>query len=107
MQTRRAHLLEVFVMDIEVIERRARCARALEGKVALVTGSTSGIGLGVARALAESGTRIVLNGFATADAIAAEIAGIGNDFRVNAIHLSADMAKVSEIAALMEQALDA
>src|ERR1700750_3441539 len=94
-------------MNIEVMERPPTIARGLDGKVALVTGSTSGIGLGVARALAESGARIVLNGFGTPDAIAAEIAGIGNDFRVNAIHLSADMAKVSEIAALMEQALDA
>ena len=93
-------------MNIEVMERHARSARALDGKVALVTGSTSGIGLGVARALAESGARIVLNGFGTPDAIAAEIAGIENDFGVSAIHLSADMAKPGEIAVLMEKALD-
>ena len=93
-------------MNIEVMERPAPFARALEGKVALVTGSTSGIGLGVARALAESGARIVLNGFGTPDAVAAEVAGIESDFAVSAIHLGADMAKPGEIAALMEKALD-
>ena len=46
------------------MERHAPSARGLDGKVALVTGSTSGIGLGVARALAHSGARVVLNGFA-------------------------------------------
>ena len=93
-------------MNIEVMERHARSARALDGKVTLVTGSTSGIGLGVARALAKSGARVVLNGFGTPDAIAAEIAGIENDFSVGAIHLGADMAKPDEIAVLMEKALD-
>ena len=93
-------------MNIEIMERHARSARALDGKVTLVTGSTSGIGLGVARALAKSGARVVLNGFGTPDAIAAEIAGIENDFSVGAIHLGADMAKPGEIAVLMEKALD-
>ena len=93
-------------MNIEVMERPAPSARALDGKVALVTGSTSGIGLGVARALAESGARIALNGFGTPDAIAAEVAGIERDFGVSTIHLGADMSKPGEIAALMEKALD-
>ena len=94
-------------MNIEVMERPAPSARALDGKVALVTGSTSGIGLGVARALAESGARIALNGFGTPDVVAAEVAAIETDFGVSAIHLDADMAKPGEIAALMEKALDA
>jgi 3-hydroxybutyrate dehydrogenase len=94
-------------MNIEVMERHSASVRALENKVALITGSTSGIGLGVARALAESGARIVLNGFGTPEAVAAEVAAIQSDFGVVAIHLGADMAKPAEIAALMEKALGA
>jgi 3-hydroxybutyrate dehydrogenase len=94
-------------MNIEVMERHSPSARALDGKAALVTGSTSGIGLGVARALAESGARIVLNGFGTPEAVAAEVAAIESDFGVATIHFGADMAKPGEIAALMEKALDA
>jgi 3-hydroxybutyrate dehydrogenase len=94
-------------MNIEVTERHARSARALDGKVALVTGSTSGIGLGVARALAGSGSRIVLNGFGAPEAVAAAVAGIENDFSVDAVHLGADMSKPGDIAGLIDKALDA
>ena len=94
-------------MNIEVMERHAPSARTLRGKVALVTGSTSGIGLGVARALAHSGASVVLNGFAASEAVAAEVAAIENDFGVPAIHHSADMAKPGEIADLMGKTLDA
>jgi 3-hydroxybutyrate dehydrogenase len=44
--------------------------RALAGKVSLVTGSTSGIGLGIARALAAAGSEIVLNGFGKSEEVA-------------------------------------
>ena len=50
--------------------RRTPGAQPLAGKVALVTGSTSGIGLGIARALAAAGAAVVLNGFGIADEIA-------------------------------------
>jgi len=50
-------------MNIEVMPRSGETFRSLNGKVALVTGSTSGIGLGVGRALAAAGAEIVLNGF--------------------------------------------
>jgi 3-hydroxybutyrate dehydrogenase len=94
-------------MNIEVTERHAPSSRALDGKVALVTGSTSGIGLGIARALAESGACIVLNGFGMPDTVSGLVAGIENDFGVSAMHLGADMAKPGEVAALMEKALNA
>jgi len=59
----------------------------LKGKTALVTGSTSGIGLGVAKALAAQGANIVLNGRRDAQALTAEVAALG----VEVAHHSADM----------------
>ena len=49
----------------------------LQGKTALVTGSTSGIGLGIAKALAKQGANIVLNGFGDTQGPQAEIAALG------------------------------
>jgi 3-hydroxybutyrate dehydrogenase len=75
----------------------------LEGKVAIVTGSTSGIGLGVARALAEKGAAIMLNGFGDAAAIDAaqkELRARG----VNVAYSSADMSKPAEIVGMVEAA---
>ena len=54
----------------------------LKGKTALVTGSTSGIGLGIAKALAQQGANIVLNGFGDAEGPKAEIAGAGREGRL-------------------------
>jgi len=70
----------------------------LKGKSALVTGSTSGIGLAIARALAEQGANITINGFGDKDAIEKERAGIEKDFGVKAIYSAADMSKGGEIA---------
>jgi 3-hydroxybutyrate dehydrogenase len=92
-------------MNIEVMKRADTTSYALGGKVALVTGSTSGIGLGVARALAEAGAQIAINGFGRPDDIAATRDEIESDFGVRAVHLGADMSKPSEIARLMEQVL--
>ena len=76
----------------------------LKDKVALVTGSTSGIGLAIARAYAQDGASVVINGFGDRDAIEAERAGIERDFGVRAIYSGADMSKGDEIAAMVAMA---
>jgi 3-hydroxybutyrate dehydrogenase len=72
----------------------------LKGKTALVTGSTSGIGLGIAKALARQGANIVLNGFGDTQGPRAEIAALG----VKVGYHGADMSKPSEIEAMMAYA---
>jgi 3-hydroxybutyrate dehydrogenase len=76
----------------------------LKGKSALVTGSTSGIGLGYARALAAEGVNITINGFGDAAAIEKERAGIEADFGVKAVYSPADMTKPAEIADMIKTA---
>ena len=76
----------------------------LTNRAALVTGSTSGIGLAVARALAAQGAAVVLNGFGDTDAIEALRAGIEAEFGVRCWHSPADMAKPDEIAAMVSEA---
>jgi 3-hydroxybutyrate dehydrogenase len=75
--------------------------RPLTGKVSLVTGSTSGIGLGIARALAQAGSTVVLNGLGTAS----EIEGIGQqisgEFGVEVGYSAADMTKPEAIAEMI------
>ncbi len=69
----------------------------LKGKTALVTGSTSGIGLGVALALARQGANIVLNGFGDVEGPRAQVAALG----VQVGYHGADMSKPAEIEAMM------
>jgi 3-hydroxybutyrate dehydrogenase len=76
----------------------------LKGKNALVTGSTSGIGLGYARALAEQGANVTINGFGDAAAIEKERSGIEKDFGVRAVYSPADMTKPAEIADMVHAA---
>jgi 3-hydroxybutyrate dehydrogenase len=70
----------------------------LKGKTALVTGSTSGIGLAYARALAAEGTNVTINGFGDAAAIEKERTSIEKDFGVKATYSPADMTKPDQIA---------
>jgi 3-hydroxybutyrate dehydrogenase len=76
----------------------------LNGKTAVVTGSTSGIGLAIARALAQAGANVALNGFGDAAEIEKLRAGIEKDRKVKAIYLAADMTKPAEIAAMIKTA---
>ncbi|WP_262266110.1 3-hydroxybutyrate dehydrogenase [Microvirga yunnanensis] len=69
----------------------------LRSKSAVVTGSTSGIGLAIARAFAEEGANVVINGFGDAGEIEKKRAGIESEFGVKAIYSAADMSKPQEI----------
>ena len=73
----------------------------LKGKVAVVTGSTSGIGLAYARAFAGAGANIVLNGMGAPADVEKERSAIESDFGVKAVYSPADMAKPNEIAELI------
>ncbi len=76
----------------------------LKGKTALITGSTSGIGLGIATALAREGANVVLNGFGDAAEIEAIRAGLAKDNKVAVTYSPADMTKPDEIAAMVADA---
>src|SRR5664279_3743862 len=80
---------------------------SLNGKVALVTGSTSGIGLGIARALAAAGADIVLNGFGDAAEIERLRSEIAASHGVKVSYNGADISKPAEIAAMVAQAAKA
>ena len=77
----------------------------LKNKTAIITGSTSGIGLGVAKGLAAEGVNIVLNGFSEADAIEKERSGI-ESMGVKCIYNSADMTKPAEITRMVEETVE-
>ncbi|PHV06265.1 3-hydroxybutyrate dehydrogenase [Janthinobacterium sp. BJB412] len=80
--------------------------KLLSGKTALVTGSTSGIGLGMARALAGSGANIVFNGFGDAAEIEQLQADVAKEFGVQTAYHNADMSKPAEIEAMIAFADD-
>jgi 3-hydroxybutyrate dehydrogenase len=76
----------------------------LKGKTALVTGSTSGIGLGIALCLAKAGANVILNGFGDASAAIAQVTAAGDGVRVG--HHPADVSDPQQIAAMIDYARD-
>ena len=83
----------------------AQKSQSLEGKVSLVTGSTSGIGLGIARALAAAGSAVVLNGFGRPEEIAETQARVASEFGVKVQYSPADMSKAAAIADMIDTTL--
>jgi 3-hydroxybutyrate dehydrogenase len=77
---------------------------SLRSKSALVTGSTSGIGLAIARALAKEGANLMINGFGEPGAIETERSGIEAEFGTKALYSPADMSKPDEIARMVKEA---
>ncbi|MHC9237473.1 3-hydroxybutyrate dehydrogenase [Pseudooceanicola sp. 502str34] len=77
---------------------------SLKGKTAIITGSNSGIGLGVARELAKAGADVVLNSFTDSDEDHKLAADLAAEFGVTARYIKADMSKAEECRALVEQA---
>ena len=77
---------------------------SLKNRNAVVTGSTSGIGLAYARALAKEGANICLNGFGKPEEIERDRAAIEREFKVEAIYSGADMTKPDEIAGMIATA---
>ena len=73
----------------------------IQGKVAIATGSTSGIGLGVARGLARAGASVVLNGLGDAGEIERLRASLANEFKVPVRYSSADMSKPEQISEMV------
>jgi 3-hydroxybutyrate dehydrogenase len=88
-------------MNVQVIPARFGSTQLLRGKVSLVTGSTSGIGLGIARALAEAGSTIVLNGLGTEAEVARVRASFESDFGVSATYSPADMRQPQAISGMV------
>jgi 3-hydroxybutyrate dehydrogenase len=78
--------------------------QSLKGKVAIVTGSTSGIGLGIARSLAEAGANIMLNGFGASSGLDVTRGEFEKNFRIKTAFSGADMSNPDEIAEMIEAA---
>ena len=91
-------------MDGVLVENfMASGTKSLSGKVALVTGCTSGIGLGIARCLGEQGADLMLNGFGESAAIEALRAELARDLDVRVGYDGADMSQPAQIAGLVRR----
>jgi 3-hydroxybutyrate dehydrogenase len=94
-------------MNMNVAPELRAAIRSLQGRVAIVTGSTSGIGLGIARAFAAEGASIVLNGFGKPGDIEGAVDSLKQGFGVPAMHSAADMSDALSIEKMVESTLSA
>jgi 3-hydroxybutyrate dehydrogenase len=92
-------------MNIAINPANINTNPSLAGKVSLVTGSTSGIGLGIARALAAAGSEVVLNGFGKPEEVANAQEKIAAEFKVRVSYSSADMSNPDAIRGMIENTL--
>jgi 3-hydroxybutyrate dehydrogenase len=93
-------------MNIPLPQPAVGTAKILDGRVALVTGSTSGIGLGIARAFASAGASVVINGFGKPEEINDTIEGLQKETGVRTLYSAADMTRPDEIAGMIDLALE-
>lgn len=77
-----------------------------KGKSAIVTGSTSGIGLGIAKALASQGVNVMLNGFGDANELKATRSQLESQYGIRALHSGADMAQPKQVQTMVAQAIE-
>jgi 3-hydroxybutyrate dehydrogenase len=96
--------LEVFMLVMNQQSDLRTVRRPLEGHAAIVTGSTSGIGLGIARALAEAGSAVMLNGFGNAEDIEMQRQSLAEAHDVDVAYNDADMSKPDAIVRMADQA---
>jgi 3-hydroxybutyrate dehydrogenase len=96
------------ILERQNVDKRARPQPVTEaelvGKTALVTGSTSGIGLGIARAFAMAGMNVVINGFGAADQIETTRQSLADETGAEIVYLPADMSKPSDIQRMNDEA---
>jgi 3-hydroxybutyrate dehydrogenase len=95
-------MLDADMQQIKAMKTR----RPLEGRAAIVTGSTSGIGLGIARALAGAGSAIMLNGFGDPNEIESVRRTLLDEHEVDVFYNAADMTRPEEIRAMAKDAVE-
>ena len=92
-------------MNIAIRPENINTQQELAGKVSLITGSTSGIGLGIARALAAAGSEVVLNGFGKPEDVANAQEKIASEFKVRVSHSPADMSNPGAVRDMIQGTL--
>jgi 3-hydroxybutyrate dehydrogenase len=93
-------------MNIALTQPTTNSTRILDGRVAIITGSTSGIGLGIARSFATAGASVVINGFGKPEEINDTLEGLQRETGTKTVYSAADMTKPDEIAGMVNLAME-